>query len=65
MPPIAKLLSIFPKKKKKQAKRKPYTIEYFYKLNIPHHQVYRTIKRFESGISHKQQLGTGRRSHHG
>ena len=51
--------------KKNQAKGKPYTIEYFRKLNITRHQVYHAIKRFESGISHKQQLGTGRHSHYG
>ena len=45
---------------KNQAKRKPYTIEYFRKLNVSRQQVYRAIKRYESGISHKQQLGAGR-----
>jgi transposase len=45
---------------KNQAKGKPYIIEYFRKLNISRQQVYRAIKRYESGISHKQQLGAGR-----
>ena len=45
---------------KNQAKGKPYTIEYFRKLNVSRQQVYRAIKRYESGISHKQQLGAGR-----
>ena len=45
---------------KNQAKGKPYTIEYFRTLNVSHQQVYRAIKRYESGISHKQQLGAGR-----
>ena len=45
---------------KNQAKGKPYTIEYFCKLNVSRQQVYRAIKRYESGISHKQQLGAGR-----
>ena len=53
-----------------QAKGKPYTVEYFRKLNVTRRQVYRAIERFESGISHKQQLGAGRpkpcqHSHHG
>ena len=43
-----------------QAKGKPYTVEYFRKLNVTRRQVYRAIERFESGISHKQQLGAGR-----
>ena len=43
-----------------QAKGKPYTVEYFRKLNVIRRQVYRAIERFESGISHKQQLGAGR-----
>ena len=49
---------------KNQVKGKPYIVEYVCKLNIPRHQVYHAIKRFESGISHKQQLGTGKHSHH-
>ena len=63
MPPIAKLFSIFTKRN--QAKEKPYTIEYFRKLNITCHQIYHAIKRVESGILHKQQLDTGRHCHQG